>query len=40
MPMTQTALEARLAAAFPSSEITVTDLGDCMPGQCTRGKRS
>ncbi len=26
MPMTQTALEARLADAFPDSEITVTDL--------------
>ena len=26
MPMTQPALEARLAAAFPDSEITVTDL--------------
>jgi stress-induced morphogen len=26
MPMTQAALEARLAAAFPDSEITVTDL--------------
>jgi stress-induced morphogen len=26
MPMTQAALEARLADAFPGSEITVTDL--------------
>lgn len=26
MPMTQAALEQRLASAFPDSEITVTDL--------------
>jgi len=26
MPMTQTALEARLTAAFPDAEITITDL--------------